>query len=96
MSRQKFTVLYERLSREDGEDGVSNSILNQRRILEEYAERNGLVPFVHIQDDGWSGTRWDRPGWQELIAKVEAGEVACVCIKDAYVKHTLEFCSNNS
>ena len=80
---EKVTILYERLSRDDGEDKISNSILNQRQLLEEYAERNGLVPFLHIQDDGFSGTNWDRPGWQELMAKVESDEVSCICIKDS-------------
>jgi DNA invertase Pin-like site-specific DNA recombinase len=74
------------LSRDDELQGPSNSILNQQQLLEEYAERSGLAPYVHICDDGWSGTRWDRPGWQELITKVEADEVSCICIKDAYVK----------
>jgi hypothetical protein len=82
-NNNKVTILYERLSRDDGEDGISNSILNQRQLLEDYAERNGLVPFLHIQDDGYSGTNWDRPGWQELIAKVESDEVCCICIKDS-------------
>ena len=82
MNKQKLTILYERLSRDDGEDAVSNSILTQRALLEEYAERNGLKPYLHIQDDGWSGTRWDRPGWQDVLAKVEAGDVACICVKD--------------
>lgn len=80
---QRAVILYERLSRDDDLQGPSNSILNQRQLLEEYAQRNGLVPFLHIQDDGYSGTNWNRPGWQELIAKVEAGEVACICIKDS-------------
>lgn len=79
---QQVTILYERLSRDDELQGPSNSILNQRELLEEHARNNGLTSFIHICDDGWSGTRWDRPGWQELIAKVEADEVSCVCIKD--------------
>ncbi len=65
---QRAVILYERLSRDDDLQGPSNSILNQRQLLEEYAQRNGLVPFLHIQDDGYSGTNWNRPGWQELIA----------------------------
>ena len=48
--QDKITVLYSRLSREDGEDGVSNSIVNQHNLLEDYANRNGLVPFLHIQE----------------------------------------------
>lgn len=82
MNKQKVTILYERLSVDDDREGESNSIINQRRMLEDYAERNGLVPYLHICDDGYSGTRWDRPGWQELITKIEAGEVSCLCIKD--------------
>jgi len=78
----KITVLYARLSQDDELQGPSNSIVNQQQLLQDYAERHNLTPYVHIQDDGYSGTRWDRPGWQELIAKVEAGEVACICIKD--------------
>jgi len=83
MEKKKLTILYERLSRDDGEDGDSNSIINQRQLLEEYAERNGLIPYQHIQDDGYSGTSWNRPGWQELIAKIDADEVTCLVIKDS-------------
>ena len=78
----KYHILYERLSRDDGEDGLSNSIQNQRQLLEEYAERNGLKPYRHIQDDGISGTVWNRPGWQELISEVEAGNVNTVVVKN--------------
>ena len=83
MDAKKSTIIYARLSRKDGEDGVSNSITNQLDMLREYAERNGLIPYVTIQDDGYSGTNFQRPGWQELIAKVEAGEVSCLLIKDS-------------
>lgn len=79
----KLTILYERLSRDDELQGPSNSILNQRQLLEDYAERNNLIPYLHIHDDGYSGTNWDRPGWQELIAKIEADEVGCLVIKDS-------------
>ena len=80
---KKVNVLYARLSREDGEDGISNSITNQLTLLREYAERNGFTPYVEIQDDGYSGTNFRRPGWQELIAKVEADEVSCLILKDS-------------
>ena len=80
---KKVNVLYARLSREDGEDGVSNSITNQFAILREYATRNNLTPYVEIQDDGYSGTNFRRPGWQELIAKIEADEVSCLILKDS-------------
>jgi DNA invertase Pin-like site-specific DNA recombinase len=79
----KITILYSRLSRDDEQQGPSNSIVNQKQLLQEYAERNSLVPYIHIEDDGYSGTNWDRPGWQELITKVEADEVYCICIKDS-------------
>jgi DNA invertase Pin-like site-specific DNA recombinase len=80
---QKVTILYQRLSVEDDRDAESNSIVNQRILLEDYAERNGFVPYIHIADDGYSGTKWDRPGWQELLAKVEAGEVSVLLVKDS-------------
>jgi DNA invertase Pin-like site-specific DNA recombinase len=54
--------------------------MGRHQLLEEYAERHNLMPYIHIQDDGYSGTNWNRPGWQELIAKVEADEVNCICI----------------
>ena len=78
----KCHILYERLSRDDGEDGLSNSIQNQRQLLEDYAEHNGLKPYRHIQDDGISGAVWNRPGWQELIAEVEAGHVSTIVVKN--------------
>jgi len=82
MNKQKVTILYERLSVEDDRDADSQSIENQRNLLQEYAERNGLAPFIHVCDDGFSGTNWLRPGWQKVLSMVDAGEVACVCIKD--------------
>ena len=81
--KQKVTILYARLSKDDEMQGPSNSIINQQNLLQEFAESHGLNPYLHIADDGWSGTRWDRPGWQELIAKIEADEVSCICIKDS-------------
>ncbi|MDR2443761.1 MAG: recombinase family protein, partial [Deltaproteobacteria bacterium] len=55
---------------------------NQRDYLEKYAQQNGLTPYVHLQDDdGYSGTGWSRPGWQELIAKIESGVVKTVVVK---------------
>jgi len=83
MSKQKVTILYERLSRDDELQGTSNSILNQRQLLEEYAERNNLTPFIHIADDGFSGTNWDRPGWQELMTKIDNDEVSALVVKDS-------------
>lgn len=83
MNTQKITILYERLSKDDEHQGPSNSIVNQRALLEDYAERNNLTPYIHIQDDGFSGTNWKRPGWQELIAKTENDEVQNILVKDS-------------
>ena len=64
-----ITALYERLSREDGEDGISNSITNQKALLEDYAKKNGFTNIRHFSDDGWSGTNFDRPAWKELYCR---------------------------
>ena len=77
-----ITALYERLSHDDELQGESNSITNQKKILEDYAAQLGLTNIVHYTDDGISGTRFDRPGFQNMIAAVEADEVAVVIIKD--------------
>jgi DNA invertase Pin-like site-specific DNA recombinase len=79
---QKKTVLYERLSRDDELQGESNSITNQKKILEDYANRNGFKNILHIADDGYSGTNFDRPGWKRLINEAETGNVAAVIVKD--------------
>ena len=79
----KTTLLYARLSREDGEDGVSNSITNQLDMLRDYAGRNGFAPFECMQDDGYTGTNYNRPGWQELISRVERDEVSTIILKDS-------------
>jgi DNA invertase Pin-like site-specific DNA recombinase len=78
---QKLTICYERLSRDDERAGVSNSIVNQKQILQEYAERNNLIPYRHIFDDGQSGTTFSRPGWVELMSEVEAGNVGTILLK---------------
>lgn len=77
-----MTALYERLSRDDELQGESNSILNQKRMLEEYALKNGFEGIFHFTDDGFSGGNFDRPGWKRLIAEVEAGNVGTVIVKD--------------
>jgi DNA invertase Pin-like site-specific DNA recombinase len=79
--KTKKTILYCRLSKDDGDSQESNSIQNQRRILGEYAEQNGFAPYEFAVDDGYTGTNYDRPGWQETIAGVEAGEVGAVIVK---------------
>ena len=82
MLNQKQTILYARLSRDDGEDSVSNSIQNQQTLLEKYAEDNNHKPYRLLYDDGISGTVWNRPGWKELISEVEAGRVQTVIVKN--------------
>ena len=78
----KFTALYERLSRDDELQGESNSILNQKKYLEDYARKNGFNNIQHFTDDGYSGTNFNRPGFQSMIAKIEAGHIATVIVKD--------------
>jgi len=78
----KITALYERLSRDDDQVGDSNSIVNQKKYLESYAEQRGYTNIVHYTDDGWSGGNFERPAWKRLIADIEAGKVAHVIVKD--------------
>ena len=79
----KIVILYARLSREDEEmQGESNSITNQRSLLGDFAERNNLVPYETITDDGYSGTGWERPGWQMLLDLVSNDKVSVIVLKD--------------
>ena len=77
-----ITALYPRLSHEDELQGESNSISNQKRILETYAKQNGFTNVRHFTDDGVSGTTFDREGFKAMIAEVEAGNVATIIVKD--------------
>ena len=79
---KKITALYERLSRDDELQGESNSIKNQKQLLENYARKNGYSPIRHFTDDGVSGTTFEREGFQAMIAEVEAGNVGAVIVKD--------------
>ena len=78
----KITALYERLSRDDDQVGDSNSIVNQKKYLESYAEQRGYTNIKHYTDDGWSGGNFNRPAWKQLEADIEAGKVAHVIVKD--------------
>ncbi len=78
----KITALYERLSRDDDQTGDSNSIVNQKKYLESYAQQRGYTNCRHYTDDGWSGGNFERPAWKQLIADIEAGKVAHVIVKD--------------
>lgn len=78
----KITALYERLSRDDDQVGDSNSIVNQKKYLESYAEQRGYTNIQHYTDDGWSGGNFNRPAWKQLEADIEAGKVVHVIVKD--------------
>ena len=82
MRNERITPLYERLSRDDELQGESNSISNQKQMLEDFARRNGLPNPTHFTDDGISGTRFDRPGFLAMMEEVEAGRVEAIVIKD--------------
>ena len=86
MSRQTattlITALYPRLSHEDELQGESNSISNQKRILEAYAKQNGFTNLKWYTDDGFSGANFQRPGFQSMLADIEAGLVGTVIVKD--------------
>ncbi|MDR3091304.1 MAG: recombinase family protein [Clostridiales bacterium] len=73
--------MYARLSALDSVDKESNSIKNQRKLLIEYAERNGYTPYICLADDGKSGANYERPAWQELMSKVDADEVGTIILK---------------
>jgi predicted site-specific integrase-resolvase len=108
MNRQnsKITALYSRLSKDDYLKGESQSIANQKMLLEQFAERNGFANIRHFADDGKTGVDFVRPGWQDMIAEIEAGGVGVIIVKtidrmarnyleagmyrDAYVKHKLK------
>ncbi len=82
-SDEGITALYERLSRDDALDGDSNSIINQRIILEQYARDHGYLNIVHYdEDDGYTGTNFDRPGFQRMLADIKAGKISTVIVKD--------------
>ena len=78
-----LTALYERLSQEDKLDGESNSIANQKKILERYCKDHGITAYRHYdEDDGYSGTNFNRPGVQEGFELVKQGLVGCWLVKD--------------
>ncbi|MDI9499667.1 MAG: Recombinase [Pelotomaculum sp. PtaU1.Bin035] len=81
-ANQKYTILYGRLSQEDDREGESNSIQNQRMMLEKYAADNGFENTLFLSDDGYSGTNFNRPAWNELMKLVENGEVSTIIVKD--------------
>lgn len=81
-SKNRITALYELLSRDDELAGDSNSIVNQKKMLEDYAKSNGYTDLVHFTDDGYSGGNFDRPGWKEMLRQIEDGSIGAVIVKD--------------
>ena len=81
-SAPSVTALYCRLSIEDGRENESMSISNQKVLLRDFAEKNGLLDYEYYVDDGYTGRNFNRPSFQRMIADIEAGKVGCVIAKD--------------
>jgi DNA invertase Pin-like site-specific DNA recombinase len=77
-----ITACYERLSVDDKLEGESNSIANQKKILERYCRDHGYSGIRHYHDDGYSGVTFDRPGFQSMLADIKARKIARVVVKD--------------
>ena len=82
MTNGKITALYERLSRDDELQGDSNSIINQKEMLENYAKQNGFSNIRHYTDDGYSGGDFERPAWKQMMRDIDAGQIGTVIAKD--------------
>ena len=89
-NQQPITALYPRLSHEDELQGESNSISNQKRILETYAKQNGFSNLRWYTDDGYSGANFQRPGFQAMLADIEAGKVGTVIVKDMILSRLVD------
>ena len=85
-SNEKYTILYGRLSQEDtqktNKTDDSNSIQNQKLLLEKYATEKGFTNTLFLYDDGYSGTNFNRPGWQQVMEMMENGQVETLIVKD--------------
>ena len=79
---KKWVALYVRLSRDDDNEGDSNSIAHQIEILKKYAKEHGITDYKIYKDDGYSGTSFNRPGFQEMLSDIENGMVSMVIVKD--------------
>ncbi|MGO0985155.1 recombinase family protein [Clostridioides difficile] len=77
-----ITALYCRLSQDDKQEGDSNSIVNQKKILKKYALDHGYSDYLYYIDDGYSGTNFNRPDFQRMIADVETGKIKRIIVKD--------------
>ena len=81
-TEQGITALYCRLSRDDGADGDSNSVANQKRMLSKYAKENGFVNTRFYVDDGFTGTNFNRPGFKQMMEDAELGYISTIIVKD--------------
>lgn len=79
---QKITALYCRLSLEDGRENESMSISNQKLMLKDFAEKNGMFRYEYYVDDGYTGRNFNRPGFQRMLADIKAGKIKRVVVKD--------------
>ena len=77
-----ITALYCRLSRDDGVEGDSNSVANQKKLLKQFAKENGLSNTRYYVDDGYTGTNFERPGFQKMIEDIDLGYISTVIVKD--------------
>ena len=82
LNENKITALYCRLSQDDGREGESNSIVNQRSLLNEFARKNHFKNLQFFVDDGYSGTNFDRPDFRRMEQMIENGEIGTVIVKD--------------
>lgn len=81
-NNEKMTILYARLSQDDGNKGDSNSIVNQRQMLEDFAKKQNFRNLAFLSDDGISGTTFERPAFKQAIDLVQSGKVANFVVKD--------------
>ena len=82
LKENRITALYCRLSQDDGREGESNSIVNQKALLNEYARKNRFKNLQFFVDDGYSGTTFERPAFREMEKMIENGEIGTVIVKD--------------
>ena len=82
ISRDDVTALYCRLSRDDGTESESNSISNQKTLLQQKAKEYGLTNTRCYVDDGFTGTNFNRPGFQQMLEDIDLGYVSTVMVKD--------------
>ena len=82
LNENRITALYCRLSQDDGREGESNSIVNQKALLNDFARKNRFKNLQFFVDDGYSGTNFDRPDFRRMKQMIENGEIGTVIVKD--------------